>query len=92
MTPSVVAPLLSFPKISWYLTPQFDAIANSKSKHTVGATSVFFLSIDYRTQNNPQAPVPYTHTHKIKFKKLKKKKKKERKKELFEMKYKYRVA
>ena len=83
MTPSVVAPLLSFPKISWYLTPQFDAIANSKSKHTVGATSVFFLSIDYRTQNNPQAPVPpthtHTHTHKIKFKKLKKKTKKGKK-------------
>ena len=81
MTPSVVAPLLSFPKISWYLTPQYDAIANSKSKHTVGATSVFFLSIDYRTQNNPQAPVPHTHTHthKIKFKKLKKKTKKGKK-------------
>ena len=60
--------------------PQFDAkIANSKSKHTVGATSVLFLSIDYRTQNNPQAPVPHTltkiethththaHTHTIKF-------------------------
>ena len=80
---------------------QFDAkIANSKSKHTIGATSVLFLFIDYRTQNNPQAPVPHTltkiethtlthaHTHKIKFKKLKK----ERKKELVDKKYKYRIA
>ena len=68
----------TFPKISWYLTrslTQFDAkIANSKSKHTVGATSVFFWSLttEHKIIRRHQCD---THTHKIKLKKIKKKRK-----------------
>ena len=57
----------TFPKISWYLTAQFDAVWRQNrqlQKQTYcRCNERFFVVIDYQTQNNPQAPVRHTHTH-----------------------------